>query len=267
MATTIGPRDHPHSPNQSYGAAPSGLSKNQLIGAGVVLSIHIVFFWALQSGVAQKSFETIKKTVEAKIILEPKVEVRPEPPKLAPKVEVKAAKAEPKPEPKSEPKIVPPKLDKPLEPPKVAPPIVEAPVVIAAVPSPAPSPVSVPLPAAATVPTPTPTPAATPTVIASPAQPKAAPKTGATLAKGTCEEPDYPPISLRAKEEGAVLLEFTVSPEGKVVQSKVLSSSGFPRLDEAARNAFSKCKFSPATTDGQAVQGSTRFRYNWTLTE
>jgi periplasmic protein TonB len=265
MATSVDPSCHSHSPIQGYGAATRTLSKGQLVGAGLVVGIHIVFFWALQSGVAQKSFEKIKKTVEAKIILEPKVEVKPEPPKIAPKVEIKPAKIEPKPETKIEPKVAPPKLDKPLEPPKVAPTIVEAPAVIAAVPSPAPSPVSVPSPAAATAPTPNPTPAAIPA--AAPTQPKAAPKTGATLAKGTCEEPDYPPISLRAKEEGAVLLEFTVSPEGKVVQSKVLSSSGFPRLDEAARNAFSKCKFSPATADGQAVQGSAKFRYNWTLTE
>jgi periplasmic protein TonB len=244
---------------QTYGTRPNKISNGQLIGAGLVVGIHIVFFWALQSGVAQKSFEKIKKTVEAKIIIEPKLEVKPEPPKLEPKVEVK-----PKVEPKTEPKVTSPK---PLEPPKaVPPPAVEAPPVIAAVPSPAPSPIAVPPPAPAPaaviapIAPPTPAPAAA-------APTKAVAKTGATLPKGSCEEPDYPAISARAKEEGSVLLEFTVSAEGKVVQSKVLSSSGFPRLDEAAKAAYSKCKFSPATSDGQPVQGTTKVRYNWTLTE
>jgi periplasmic protein TonB len=245
---------------QPYGNRQTKLSNGQLIGAGLVVGIHIVFFWALQSGVAQKSFEKIKKTVEAKIITEPKVEVKPEPPKLEPKVEVK-----PKVEPKIEPKVTPPK---PIEPPKViAPPVVEAPPVIAAVPSPAPSPVAVPAPAPAPAPAPVPVaqPTPAPAVVTAPA--KALAKTGATLPRGSCEEPDYPAISARAKEEGSVLLEFTISAEGKVVQSKVLSSSGYPRLDEAAKAAYAKCKFSPATVDGQPVQGSTKVRYNWTLTE
>jgi periplasmic protein TonB len=243
---------------QTYGTRPNKFSTGQLIGAGLVVGIHIVFFWALQSGVAQKSFEKIKKTVEAKIIIEPKVEVKPEPPKIEPKVEVK-----PKVEPKIETKVTPPK---PLEPPKVAaPPVVEAPPVIVAVPSPAPSPIAVPAPAQATVATPAPVVPPAPAVVAAPA--KAIAKTGATLPKGSCEEPDYPAISARAKEEGSVLLEFTVSAEGKVVQSKVLSSSGFPRLDDAAKAAYSKCKFSPATSDGQPIQGTTKVRYNWTLTE
>ncbi len=244
---------------QTYGTRPNKFSTGQLVGAGLVVGIHIVFFWALQSGVAQKSLEKIKKTVEAKIIIEPKVELKPEPPKLEPKVEVK-----PKVEPKIEPKVTPPK---PLEPPKVvAPTIPEAPPVIAAVPSPAPSPIAVPAPAPAPVAVPAPVVPPTPAPVVA-ALAKAVAKTGATLPKGSCEEPDYPAISARAKEEGSVLLEFTVSAEGKVVQSKVLSSSGFPRLDEAAKAAYSKCKFSPATSDGQPVQGSTKVRYNWTLTE
>jgi periplasmic protein TonB len=239
---------------QTYGNRPNKFSSGQLIGAGLVVGIHIVFFWALQSGVAQKSFEKIKKTVEAKIIIEPKVEVKPEPPKIEPKTEVK---------PKVELKVTPPK---PIEPPKVvAPPVVEAPPVIAAVPSPAPSPIAIPPPAPAPVVVQAPAPPPTPVVVAAPA--KVIAKTGATLPKGSCEEPDYPAISARAKEEGSVLLEFTVSAEGKVIQSKVLSSSGFPRLDEAAKAAYGKCKFSPATSDGQPVQGTTKVRYNWTLTE
>jgi periplasmic protein TonB len=243
---------------QTYGTRPNKFSNGQLLGAGLVVGIHIVFFWALQSGVAQKSFEKIKKTVEAKIIIEPKVEVKPEPPKIEPKVEPKVEV-----KPKLEPKVTPPK---PLEPPKVAaPPAVEAPPIIAAVPSPAPSPIAVPAPAPVPVTVPTPAAPPAPVVVTAPA--KAVAKTGATLPKGSCEEPDYPAISARAKEEGSVLLEFTVSAEGKVVQSKVLSSSGFPRLDEAAKAAYSKCKFSPATTDGQPVQGTTKVRYNWTLTE
>jgi periplasmic protein TonB len=260
----------PTSVDQAYSQPASGLSKGKLIGAGLVLSIHIMFFWALQSGIAQKSYEKIKNTVEARIILEPKIEVAPEPPKIVPKIEVKPlpvenkVKPEPKPVPQTTTTVTatPPKAS---DPPKVVSAVPETPQAVAATASATSSAAT----SSAAIATQAPDPATasasasgTTTAVAKPS-----PKTGATLPKGTCEEPDYPPISMRAREEGTVLLEFTVNPDGKVVQSKVLSSSGFPRLDDAARNAFGKCKFSPATADGQPVQGTTKVRYTWTMTE
>jgi periplasmic protein TonB len=253
----------------SYGSKVGKLSNGQLVGAGLVVGIHMVFFWALQNGVAQKSFEKVKKTIEATIITEPKLEPpKVEPPqvqpKVVPKVEVKPAKPEPKAENKPEAKVVPPKqiAAQPDAPKQVTPPN-EIPAVVSA----ATSPISVAAAAPASV-QPAAAPTSTPVAAAPVAAPtKAVAKTGATFAKGSCDEPAYPAISARAQEEGSVLLEFTVSPEGKVIQSKVLSSSGFPRLDEAAKAAYGKCKFAPATADGVPVQGSAKVRYTWTLSE
>lgn len=79
-------------------------------------------------------------------------------------------------------------------------------------------------------------------------------------AKG-CREPDYPPSSARLGEQGRVVLQMLVNTDGKVVDSKVETSSGFPRLDEAARSALSLCKFTPGTFQGQAEQAWGRIAY------
>ena len=47
-------------------------------------------------------------------------------------------------------------------------------------------------------------------------------------------QPDYPPTSRRLGEEGSVIVQVLVDPEGKVSDGKIQKSSGFPRLDEAA---------------------------------
>jgi protein TonB len=79
-------------------------------------------------------------------------------------------------------------------------------------------------------------------------------------AKG-CREPDYPPSSARLGEEGRVVLQLLVNTDGKVIDSKVESSSGHPRLDEAARSALSLCKFTPGTFQGQPEQAWGRIAY------
>ncbi len=71
------------------------------------------------------------------------------------------------------------------------------------------------------------------------------------LAKN-CREPDYPAVSERLRETGTVVLQLLVGTDGRVSQSKVATSSGFPRLDKAAVDALSLCKFTP----GKAADGS-----------
>lgn len=67
------------------------------------------------------------------------------------------------------------------------------------------------------------------------------------------------------EEEGTVTLRFLVQADGQVSQSEVLNSSGFKRLDEAARAALSRCRFSPALTQGQATASWATIRYTWRL--
>src|SRR3546814_4294671 len=65
-----------------------------------------------------------------------------------------------------------------------------------------------------------------------------------------CRPPEYPAISNRLGETGSVVLRMLVGVNGKVTDSKIQTSSGYPRLDEAARRALSLCKFEPAIVDG-----------------
>jgi TonB family protein len=82
---------------------------------------------------------------------------------------------------------------------------------------------------------------------------------------GSCEFPEYPSASKRLEEEGVVRLKLLVSVDGNVTESIVEKSSGFNRLDEAARVAMSKCKFRPAQKDGEPQQKWTNVTYTFAL--
>ena len=81
----------------------------------------------------------------------------------------------------------------------------------------------------------------------------------------TCVAPLYPAVSRRAGETGTVRLQFLVDVDGTVIDSRVEHSSGFARLDEAARDALSLCHFKPGTVDGRPERAWARLDYLWTL--
>jgi protein TonB len=58
--------------------------------------------------------------------------------------------------------------------------------------------------------------------------------------------PIYPADSARRHEEGLVVLSVHIDETGLVTQVNVVKSSGFPRLDEAARTQLSIWRFTPA---------------------
>ena len=90
-------------------------------------------------------------------------------------------------------------------------------------------------------------------------------RTSASVIAGTCERPEYPSASKKLDEEGTVYLKFLVDAEGKVIQSEIERSSGYIRLDEAALNGLSRCKFKPATEDGRPEQAWTSMKFTWRL--
>jgi protein TonB len=94
-------------------------------------------------------------------------------------------------------------------------------------------------------------------VVAAPPAPVAPVRTAAVVNSANCEKPEYPSASRR--------LRFLVGVDGKVIQSEVEKSSGFRRLDEAARAGLSKCQFKPATLDGKPEQGWASMKYTWRL--
>ncbi len=81
----------------------------------------------------------------------------------------------------------------------------------------------------------------------------------------TCAKPAWPAAALQAKQTGTVILSFQVSAAGKVEQSSVARSSGYPALDEAARSGIAKCTFKPALAAGMAVSSPVQVQYVWTL--
>jgi bla regulator protein blaR1 len=81
----------------------------------------------------------------------------------------------------------------------------------------------------------------------------------------SCAKPLWPQESLRKEQTGAVTLAFKVGVAGEVLNSKVVESSGFDLLDEAARDGIKLCRFKPGTEDGKPVAQWTMVKYVWQL--
>jgi protein TonB len=67
------------------------------------------------------------------------------------------------------------------------------------------------------------------------------------------EPPEYPEESRIAREQGMVILQVEVTATGEPASVSILKSSGYFRLDQAARRAVQHWKFHPAMTAGIAV--------------
>jgi len=202
-------------------------SSRRVTGISVVIVLHIALAYALVNGLARKIVEVIQQPLETKII----EEVKPPP----------VDKPPPPP---------PPKLAAP-PPPFIPPPEVriDAPPVMNTITA-----ISTVKPA---IEAPVPKPAQT--SVAGPA------RTSAVVDARNCTKPDYPPASLRAQETGLVVLQFLIDTDGNALEGKVERSSGFRRLDDAAKRALSLCKFKPGTENGRPVQSWARIEYLWKL--
>jgi protein TonB len=78
---------------------------------------------------------------------------------------------------------------------------------------------------------------------------------GATrmLAYATPLRPRYPAASVRAHEEGTVVLRVLVDAAGAPQRVEIAKSSGHARLDEAARESIMAARFRPVLRDGEAT--------------
>jgi periplasmic protein TonB len=63
--------------------------------------------------------------------------------------------------------------------------------------------------------------------------------------------PEYPDIARQARVQGVVILECTISPQGKVTDVKVLR--GIPLLDQAAIDAVKQWVYTPTLLNGVPV--------------
>jgi len=107
-------------------------------------------------------------------------------------------------------------------------------------------------------------PAAPPPTVAPPAPEPVRTKPSVEVGK-SCRIPEYPAASKMLSESGTVVLRFLVDVDGRVLESQVESSSGYPRLDEAARSALSLCHFRAGTADGKPERSWAKLRYVWKL--
>lgn len=100
---------------------------------------------------------------------------------------------------------------------------------------------------------------------AAPSIPKTAPKSDA---RRPLTQPEYPPSSRRAGEAGTVVLQIYVLENGRVGDAKVLTSSGFPKLDEAAlREVKRSWRLTPGTENGKPVAMWGQFAVTFKLTD
>jgi protein TonB len=227
-------------------------------GLVVVVLLHLLAFWAIQAGLARDISRQLPQVVQAILLQE-----TPPPPPPAPKVEP----TPPVPPPPPTPQPTPPPPVAPAPPPPVAapsptPPAQVPPVEVAVGPSAAPKQAITAVASSAAQPPPASTAAAAP---AAPARAAPPTRTPASVSAAQCDKPDYPSASRRMEEEGTVSLRFLVGVDGKVIQSEIEKSSGFKRLDEAARAGLSKCRFQPATVDGRPEQAWASMKYTWRL--
>lgn len=65
--------------------------------------------------------------------------------------------------------------------------------------------------------------------------------------------PAYPALSRRLGEEGKLVLRVFVTPEGRTGQIELKTSSGSPRLDQAAQDAVARWKFVPARRGDEVI--------------
>ncbi len=209
-------------------------SGKRLTGLAVVVLVHAAVVYALVTGLARTIVEVVRPPLETKIIEETKVRPPDKPPPPPP-----------------------PRLAAP-PPPYIPPPEVQVQL----------PPTAQPAISAITTAKPT-TPVAppgqrAPVQVQQPSKPHV-PRTPAVVDAKACDKPEYPPASLRAQETGVVLLSFLIDLDGAVLESKVERSTGFRRLDEAARKALGLCKFKPATVDGKPEKSWARIEYEWKI--
>lgn len=101
----------------------------------------------------------------------------------------------------------------------------------------------------------TPAPTAPPAPAADPGPAQPAPPAGVDSEVVPLNEvmPEYPQQALQRNIEGHVKLAFTITPQGRVENIRVVESSPANVFDRSARRAAARWRFAPRTENGMAV--------------
>jgi TonB family protein len=89
----------------------------------------------------------------------------------------------------------------------------------------------------------------------------------ASIDSKTCSNAEeyYPRQSRQLNETGAVLLRFIVEANGSLSSVEVEKSSGYRRLDQAARKLLETCKFKAGMVNGKLEKSSATIEVVWKL--
>ncbi|WP_444812975.1 energy transducer TonB [Variovorax fucosicus] len=224
-------------------SAPTGLSRNTVIAGSVVL-FHVAALWALQAGLIRKAAEVvIPVEILSQLIEPPKPVEPPPPPPPPPRREI--TKTPPPPRPQA--------IRTPVPPPPNAP-------TGSVEPPPPPAPVAPPAP---------PEPPAPPPAPPAPPAPKLV-----EISQGQTQyirEPRvvYPAMSKRMGETGTVIIAVYFNSSGIPKRADIFKSSGYDRLDQAARDAALSSQVTPIRQPGanEATVYLLKAPFNFTLSQ
>ena len=216
----------------SYSIDDPAKNSKRMAAFALVVLIHVLFVYVLASGLGKQVVEVVMGPVETRLIEElPDEEDEPPPP--------------------------PPEIETP--PPYVPPPEISIDIAVDTSNTTAISNVTSERPVAAPPPVAAPKPVERDVV-------KTPPSTQGRGAR--ISQPEYPPASRRAGEEGTVTLQVFVLDSGRAGEVKVAKSSGFPKLDEAAVNEVKRnWRFVPGKEDGKPVSMWHTFAVTFKLTD
>jgi protein TonB len=103
---------------------------------------------------------------------------------------------------------------------------------------------------------------------ARPEQMETGPVTLSSELSVSCPElsaPDYPALSRRLGEEGKLMLQVELDESGRISNTRIINSSGYSRLDNAALAAVKSWRCKPAVRDGQPVRAIALQPFNFVI--
>ncbi len=210
--------------------SPSAQKKKRLISLGIIFLLHIALFLALKNGLVQQVTLAIPQQIVT-VFIAPQVASQPSKPKVVTPKTVPVAKKNSAP---------PPPIPVPAASRAPAPPV-SAPVAEAESQHEDVSEV------AAEVAIATPAPPAT--TVAAP--------TPRTITSGIeyIQEPrpEYPSSSKRMGEEGKVIMRVLINEKGRAERIEIQKTSGYSRLDDAAKRAMLRALFKPYMENGKII--------------
>jgi len=200
---------------------------SRIVGVGLVVALHVALIYAIVTGLAFRAVEAVRAPIVTEII----AAAPPTPPPPAPPPPPEFA-------PPPTAFVPPPEINIKKPPP---PPPTESKAITAVTP-------------------------VKPPVVAEPRPAPPAVRVLPRIDNAKSEAPEYPPVSRRLGEQGTVILAVMVDAAGRAVDAKIVQSSGFPRLDQAAiAGVKNNYHFIPGTVDGKPQPMWYTFKFTWKL--